>query len=199
MTNIIEIFNNWVATESVARGVTETIFLSSQAASTLLLIIAVVSMQFKNMKTILISQCITNGLAVVSLGLMGGLSGATTCFVAIAHTLYIYMYRSKQMEPPIASTIIALIIYIACAVAAYTKPIDLLIIPASIAFIMSIIQKRPSLYRIIIFVNSALYLTYNLALGIYPSVLTYAIMIASIIIAMIRHDREDWKSFFKKN
>lgn len=196
---MIELFTNWVATESAAKGVTEAIFLSSQVASTLLLIIAVVSMQFKNMKPILISQCITNGLAALSLALMGGLSGATTCFVAIAHTLYIYMYRSKDKEPPLASTIIALVIYIACAVLAYSKPIDLLIIPASITFILSIVQKRPSIYRVIIFINTMLYLIYNLVLGVYPSVLTYAIMLVSNIIAMIRHDREDWKTFFKRN
>lgn len=195
---MLEIFTNWVATESAAKGVSEMIFLSSQAASTLLLIIAVVSMQFKNMKPILISQCITNGLAALSMALMGGLSGATTCFVAIAHTLYIYMYRSKDKEPPLASTIIALVIYIACAVASYTKPIDLLIIPASITFILSIIQKRPSVYRIIIFANSLLYAIYNLALGVYPSVLTYIIMMVSNIIAMIRHDREDWKNIFNR-
>lgn len=194
-----EIFNNWVTVGAQAAGVEAGMFIASQVAGALLFIIAVLSQQFKSMKPILVSQCVTNGLVALSMAFVGGLSGASTCFAAIAHTLYIYFYRSKDKEPPLASTIVALIVYLVLAAVAFKRPIDTLTFLTAITYALSIVQKRPSIYRIIIFINSALWGIYNIGIGAYSASLTYVFMIISIIIAVIRHDREDWKKIFKRN
>lgn len=198
MPSITEMLGNWIATGAQSAGVQANMFIASQATGALLLIIAVLSQQFKSMKPILVSQCVTNTLSALSMAFVGGLSGASICFAAIIHTLYIYFHRSKDKEPPLASTIIALIVYLVLAAVSFKRPIDTLTFLTAITYALSIVQNKPSIYRIIILVNSVLWGIYDISIGSYFASLTYVFMIISIIVAMIRHDRKDWKNLFSR-
>ena len=71
-------------------------FYIAQGISVLTALTAVLMMQFKSMKLILLGQIVANLLAASTYFLLDGLSGAGICFLAIAHTIVMFFYNRKN-------------------------------------------------------------------------------------------------------
>lgn len=199
MNAIINWFADWIATEAAAANVTENMFLASQLTGLVLIFVITISKQFRKMTYILIGEALGNGLAALSMLFVGGYAGSIICFVAIAHSALLAYYRAKDKETPLASTIGFLIIYLACTTFTFKAPIDTITYFASITFALSIVQKKPSLYRAIILINSILWGVYDASIGAYTAIIPYVLNVISIIIAVIRYDLNDWKYMLKRN
>jgi hypothetical protein len=71
----------------------------SQILGIIVCLAAIVSMQFKNVKYVLICQLICNGLGALCYILDGGFSGCGIYIVATLQVLVYYILRRKQIEP----------------------------------------------------------------------------------------------------
>ena len=74
-------------------------FYIAQGISVVTCVLAVITMQFKSMRGILIGQTIVNLTSVLTYVLLGGLSGAGICFVAILQSIVMYILNVKNIKP----------------------------------------------------------------------------------------------------
>ena len=112
-------------------------FYIKQGISILTALLAVVMMQFKSMKMILLGQITVNLLAASTFFLFGGLSGAGICFVAIIQTIVMFFYNRKNKLPHISVTILFILLYIGCSVYYYKSFVDIFSALAAIRHQMS--------------------------------------------------------------
>ena len=163
-------------------------FILAQIVGILTTVSAVISMQFKDMKWVLVSQVVSNLLTALNLALLGGLSGAGICITATVQTVVIFMYKLKDKQLPTEFSIVFAAVYTVCSLAAYNSVFDIIALIAALTYAMSVIQAKSSAYRIYILINSLLWVAYDISIGAYTAIITYVILITSIVIAMIRID-----------
>ena len=179
-------------------------FISNFAASPLgfsismaALILEIIIYQFKGMKAIVIGQCVSNLLILLTYALGDGLSGATMCAVATIHTFLIYwLYQKNNKKISGWFVIASIVVYLGCSVFTFKSLIDLIPTAAAVLFALSVVQSKSWKYRIIILVNSILWISYDIIISApIPMVITHGIAVVSVIIGMIRMDIKEW---FKK-
>ena len=76
-------------------------FWLAQGISVITGILAIIMMQFKNMKTILLFQIIVNVTASLNYLLLGGDSGAIISALAIIQSVVMFLYNTKKRKPHI--------------------------------------------------------------------------------------------------
>ena len=81
-------------------------FMFSQICGIIVSISAILSMQVKNMRLVLLFQVICNGVGALSYILVGGLSGCGIYLVALLQSLIFFVYRVKEKKAPTVLTYI---------------------------------------------------------------------------------------------
>ncbi len=163
-------------------------FYIAQGISVLTCIVAVIKMQFKDMKKILIGQILTNLLTALTYLLLGGLSGAGICIIAIIQTSVMYLYNVKSV-PPHKSVIFGFIaLYIACSAFYFTSFIDVISAVAAICYAFSVAQTKPSLSRLWYLFNPLCWLIYDIFTKAYGNFIMHIVIFLSTLFAIIRND-----------
>lgn len=158
---------------------------------------AVLGMQFKNMKYVIISQLIANSLLGIQYILDGTVAAGGIVFLAIVQTIIGFVFTSKQIAFPLWLTSIFVVGYTALTVITYTNPFDIVSMVAVWCFAFAIIQKNSAVCRVLTLTNATLWLVYDI--GCAPSaILTHSIIIIFIIVAIVRLDRAEWRRGFEK-
>jgi len=152
----------------------------------------IVSMQFKNIKALLCSQIVCNVLGCLSLLFAGGISGGAVYMAAILQAVIYFIFRIKEKEPPMWLAYVFFALFIACSVTTYQKPQDIIACVAALTCAVSLVQKKPSMYRLIMLTNGILWSFYDMSVGAWTMIISHLITSASAMVGMIRLD-------FKKN
>lgn len=163
-------------------------FYIAQAISVLNGILAVIMMQFKSMKKILIFQIICNLLTAVSYALLGGLSGAGICIIAIVQTITMFIYNIKKV-PPHKIVIIAFVaLYIGCSAFYFKSFIDIFSALAAVCFAISVVQTKAALSRLWYLFNPLCWLIYDIYTKAYGNLALHLVVFVSTFIGIIRND-----------
>ena len=163
-------------------------FYIAQAISVLTAAAAIITMQFKSMKNILIGQIVINLLAASTYFLLGGFSGAGICFIAIAQTITMFFYNVKNKKPHKAVIIGFILLYFACSAVYYTSPIDIISALAAICFALSIVQTNASGSRIWYSINPLCWVVYDIYTKAYGNLIMHLVIFISTAAAIIRND-----------
>ena len=158
---------------------------------------AVLGMQFKNMRYIIISQLLANGLLGLQYVLEDRLSASGIVMIAILQTVvsFVLIYRKKDF--PVWLTVLFMLAFAAVSFLTYTSWQDLLPLAAVLFFAVAIVQKNSAICRLCSAINSTLWLIYDVMCA--PSaVLTHSVILAFIIFAILHQDRAQWAAFFKR-
>ena len=147
----------------------------------------------EKMKTILFLVFCGNVLVATSYLAGGsGINGAAACYLGGLQTLINYFFDSKNKPLPkwliaiYALAIIVLNIWVANGISA----LGILVIVASLTFIMCIGQKSGAKYRFWTIVNMVLWCIYDILSASYSVLLTHVPQLSFAIIGMIIHDRK---------
>ena len=169
----------------------QVVFYIAQGISVITGIFAIIMMQLKNMKTILLFQIIVNATALSNYFLLGGNTGVFISVLAIVQSVAMYLYNLKQRAPHLA-VIIAFILAYAAASAyniAITKSlIELLPAFAAICFSISLVQTRPVMFRVWGTLGPAFWLGYDVYTRSYVMFCVHLGITVASIVAMIRLD-----------
>lgn len=165
-------------------------FIMAQIVGIFATVCSLVIVQFKNIRHILIGEIAANLLVSINYAMLGGISGAGVCMLAIAQTVWIYFYTKKDRTFPIPATIICILGYTAISIFSYGGWISIISWLAAIAYALSVVQTQSSKYRIYMLINSALWVAYDIFTGAYTTIITHGFLIVSILAAMIRMDRK---------
>ena len=163
-------------------------FYIAQTISVLTAISAVIMMQFKNIKGILAGQIITNLLSATTYFLLGGLSGAGVCLVAIVQSVVMFCYSLNAHKPHLAVSITFIVAYLGCSVLYYQSPIDVLSAVAAVCFAISIVQTKSSTSRLWYLFNPLLWIVYDIFTSAYVNIVVHFAVFVSTLIAIVRLD-----------
>lgn len=160
----------------------------SQICGLIVSIAAITSMQLKNIKFILICQLICNGVGAASYILLGGLSGCGIYIIALTQVVVCFFCRikNKKISGLTAGTFFAL--YILCSVMTYQGPADIISAFAAITCALSLMQEKPSRYRIFMLLNGILWMIYDVNVSAYTMIISHIVTTMSAGVGIIRLD-----------
>lgn len=158
------------------------------------LILEIVIYQFKEMKTLVVGQCVVNLLAFLTFAFGDGLSGAAVCGIATVQTFLIYwLYQRKGKKTPLWFALTFVAVYLACSVVTYKSPADILTAATAVLFASSVVQSQSWKYRIIMFANAILWIPYDIIVAApIPMLVTHGIGVASVVAGIVRLDIKKW-------
>lgn len=147
----------------------------------------------KNMKLILFLIFLGNVLVGTSYLCDGkGINGAAALYLGAVQSIINYFFDSKNKPLPkwliaiYAVAIIVLNIWVAKGVTA----LGVLVIVASLSFIMCIIQTNGSKYRFWTIVNMLLWITYDVLSQTYGALTSHVSLFVFTVVGMIIHDKK---------
>ena len=163
-------------------------FVIAQGISVLTTVFAVLSMQFKGMRAVLLCQLLCNLFCASSYILLGAYSGSIICLIAIFQCLAIFAYNAKGNQPPR----VLLLVFIACYVAAsaflFQSFADLFSAMGAVFFAIGMVQKKASAARLWYVANPVCWMVYDLFSMAYGNLITHGIILLSTVIGIIRLD-----------
>ena len=163
-------------------------FYIAQGISVLTCIVAILMMQWKTMKKILMGQIAANLLTASTYFLLGGFSGAGICFIAIFQSIVMFFYSLKQIPPHRWVIGVFLALYVGCSAVCYQSPGDILSALAAICFAMSVVQTKPSLSRLWYLFNPLFWLCYDILTRAVGNFLLHLVVFIATLFAIIRND-----------
>lgn len=163
-------------------------FYIAQGISILTCVVAIIMMQFKSMKKILIGQIIANLLTASTYFLLGGISGAGICFIAIIQTTVMFILNKKNISVHTAVVALFIFLYIGCSIVYYKTPADILSALAAVCFAISVIQSKPSLSRIWYSFNPLCWIIYDIFNLAYVNLAMHLVVFVSVVISILRND-----------
>ena len=164
-------------------------FIFSQICGLIVSVAAIVSMQLKNVKWILVCQLICNGIGALSYILLDGLSGCGIYLVALLQSIVFYIYRQgEEKDTPPWMVFIFIFSFIGCSIATYKTPTDIISAIAAMTCALSIAQKKPSGYRIFMLLNGIIWMVYDVSVCAYTMILSHIATTLSAMVGIIRLD-----------
>lgn len=166
-------------------------FIIAQGLGILTTAIALVGIQFKNINHILISQILTNLLSALTFGLLGGLSGAWICVVAIVQTVTMFCFNrhpghgSKTYRSVLA--LVFCLVYVLGTAFFFRGWGDLVSGTCAVLFALAVVQEDSEQFRSLFLVNGILWMVYDLSTGAYTNLLTHGLSVGSTVVAMVRY------------
>ena len=148
---------------------------------------AILTMQIKNKKPMLIVSAMVNVLSALNILLLDKFSsGVIICFVAVFQILFSLWHEKKGTDIPLAEKIIFLVLYITGGLLGFEKPIDILSIIAAVLYMLAMIQKKEQHIRLFLLGNMATWTVYHTILGS-TAVFAQLAGIISSLIALYRY------------
>ena len=175
--DLLEIFRNY-----------EVNFLLAQLVGLVTAILAIFSVQLKTMKNVLMLGIFSNLFTVINYWLLGEMSGAWVCLIAIVHTVWIYNYNRGGKRFPKRLNYVFIALYSAAVALTFGGLYDVLAWIAAMAFAVAVVQVETSRYRLIIVVNSLAWIIYDLLTRSYTMAISHSLIFISAIIGIYRLD-----------
>ena len=163
-------------------------FIFSQICGFIVSVAAIASMQFKSIKWTLACLVLCNGLGALSYILLDGFSGCAIYLVAFVQAMVYFFFRSKHKKAPIIIAIIFVLAYIICSVTTYKSSIDLIAGLAALTCALSLIQEKPSIYRMLMLANGILWVVYDVNMCAYTMIISHVATALSAAVGIIRLD-----------
>lgn len=163
-------------------------FWFSQICGLIVSVAAIVSMQLSNITYILFCQLICNGIGALSYIAVGGLSGCGIYLVALTQAVIYYIIRKKCSKEPQWVAFCFICVYIVCAMSTYTGLTDLISTMASLTCALSLVQKKPSGYRLFMLLNGIIWMIYDFSVGAYTMMISHVATALSAGVGIIRLD-----------
>ena len=160
----------------------------SQIFGVIVFVFVFFSMQLKNMNHVLLCQIGCNSFGLLSYVLVGGFSACGIYLLAtLQAALYLFIRKYEKMEPKWLQPVITLG-YIAFSAVSFRGWVDVFPVLAGILCALGIGQKRPTVYRVIMLLNGAVWTVYDILIGAYAMLATHIFVIVSALIGIVRLD-----------
>lgn len=163
-------------------------FWIAQSISIFTALIAILSLQLKNMKAILVCQISANLLAGSTYILLGGLSGAGVSIIAVVQAVVMYILKLKNIKPHFLVTLLFIAAFTGYSVWSYSSPLDLLPLGAAVFYSLSIAQKNPRRFRFFGTINPTFWLAYDIYTLALVNFLVHLGIFASGVVGIVRLD-----------
>ena len=175
----------------------EFIDILAYAVGILTTAVAVLSMQFKSMRLVLLLQIIANGLLGVQYAIRGADTGVWSLALGVVQIILSYIFNIKNARFPKWLVILFIGGYLVITVFTFKSIFDVLPFIALCIFSVSIIQEKSRICRILSVLNSITFLVYDVSTRSYSAVITHGTILLFLIIGILRLDLAEWKRILK--
>ena len=151
-------------------------------------IAAVVSMQIKDIKRILICQLVCNAAGALSYIFVGGISGCGIYLAAIFQSLVYFLFRITNKNAPRYLAVIFLFVFLLCSISTYQGTEDIISAAAAITCALGLAQEKASGYRICMLLNGIIWTLYDINVTAYSMIIPHMAVAISSGIGMVRFD-----------
>ena len=159
----------------------QVIGLFGMAANTL-------AVQLKQKKQILLAFIAGAFLWAASMAVLGAWAGAVSCVISGVLTIINYFFEKKERPLPTWLLGVFIALVSGAGMMTYGQIYDVLPVVGSVAYILSIAQKKESRIRKIMIVNTAAWVIYNIMVAAYVGLFSNVVFLISTVTAMIRLD-----------
>lgn len=166
-------------------------FILSQILGTIALIIAIISVQFKEKTKLLFMQSIENIIKISALALVGGFSGAFSETVGLFRKIWFFKNSRDHKINKINSLIFFCTLAIVVGVIFWEGPITLLPITGVILRTIGLWQDNIFTLRYFTLLGCINYGIYSVLVGAYTNAVSEAFVIIFIIISIIRLNKKE--------
>lgn len=159
----------------------------------LILMVSASLIKGKKMTLILFLVFMANFLFATSYILDGhGINGAATCYLGAVQTIinYFFTVRNRDIPKKLIAVYALSFIMINIAVSGGITPLGLLVIVASLCFVLCINQKNGAKYRFWTFINISLWCVYDILSGAFNGLITHFPQLIFLVVGIIIHDRK---------
>lgn len=148
---------------------------------------AILTMQIKNKKPILIVSATVNVLSALNILLLDKFSsGVIICFVAVVQIIDSLWHEKKNTEVTLIEKIVFFVLYVGGGILGFEKPLDILSIVAAVLYMLAMFQKKEQHIRLFLLGNMATWTVYHTVLGS-TAVFAQIAGIISSLIALYRY------------
>ena len=168
-----------------------------------MLLMSILSMQVKRMQYMVILQSIANALVVVQYAMRGELSASGVCALGALETLLLFFFNKKGWRIPLWFTLSFItaglgVSTLMIVINGFNGITDILPMIAVVLFNVAMVQSHSSISRILMLINSSIWLTLNIISFDQSTVIAYSVLTAMAVVGIVRLDRKEWCAFFHR-
>lgn len=164
-------------------------FIISQICGAIVSLAALLSMQFKNLKYVLVFQLICNIVGSLSYFLLdGGLSGFGIYAVALTQTVIFFFIRIYNKKAHSYLAYIFAGLFLICSISTYSNYNDIFSLIAAQTCAFALSQEKSSNYRMLMLLNGCIWTVYDINVQAYTMIISHAITAISAFIGIVRLD-----------
>ena len=175
----------------------EIIDILAYAVGILTTAVAVLSMQFKSMRIVLLLQIVANGLLGLQYAIRGADTGVWSLSLGVVQIILSYVLNVKSIRFPKWLVLLFITGYLIITVFTYKSIFDVLPFIALCIFSVSIIQEKSRICRILSVLNSITFLVYDVSTQSYSAIITHGTILLFLIVGILRLDLAEWKRILK--
>lgn len=161
-------------------------FIVAQIIGGIVLILTVISVQFKTKEKILMCQIIANILIAVQYFLLNALTGGVVSVINVIRCVIFYFYKKKNMKPSIVFLVIFVIVAIISGILTWQNVFSIIPIIAAIIFTYGLWQDNITVTRVCTAITAGNWTIYNIIVKAYAGMVQSISELISSIIAIIR-------------
>lgn len=162
-------------------------FILAQIIGGIVLILTVISVQFKTKEKILMCQIIANVLVSIQYFLLDALTGGVVAIINVIRCVIFYFYKKKNMKPSIVFLGVFIIVAVVSGILTWQSIYSIIPIIAAIVFTYGLWQDNIKITRICTAITAGNWSIYNIIVKAYAGAIQSVAECISAIIAMIRH------------
>ncbi len=161
-------------------------FIAGQIAGIFNTIFAILSLQCKSMKRLLILQIISNGLLMLNFALLDAWS--LIGIIAAVQTVITFVFKVKKLKIPSFVIVLYIASFITSTIYIYEEFLDILPGIAAMIYTLSIVQKKSSDCRILTIFISILCIIFDIGSGIWIKVIPHTFLLCCTVVGIMRLD-----------
>ena len=162
-------------------------FILAQIFGILGIIASVISMQFRDRRTIFIALFCLNLFSALNFIFLGQFSGAYISLFALVEMIVNSLFERKSRKIPIPLIIFYIIANILIGALTFHGLIDILPIICALIFCLTLLTRSEQNIRKEMFLNQFVWLAYDLSVGAYTFAISNVLTIISTSIAYFRY------------
>lgn len=166
------------------------LFILAQIIGFIVLVITVISIQFKTKEKILICQIIANALIVVQYFLLNALTGAVVAVINVIRCIIFYYYKKNNKKPSIIFLSIFIVVAITSGIVTWQNVFSIIPIIAAIVFTYGLWQDNIKVTRICTAVTAGNWSVYNIIVRAYAGAIQSIAECTSAIIAIWKNRKK---------
>ena len=167
-------------------------FYIAQLVGGLSTITALLCVQAKEARMLLLGQVVCNFFSAVCYGLLGSLSGAWVCVLAAVQSLLMFrinrMGRVQRQKWVKIISVAFSAIFIFGTVLTYSNWPDVISCICALLFVVTISQEKAGQMRMVMILSMSLWIVFDIVVGAYASILTHGSTLTSLLLARFRLD-----------